>query len=441
MQIILLSGGPGKRLWPLSNGTRTKQFLKLLPKTDGSHESMVQRMVRQIGESGLEAEITLAAAASHHDAIISQLGRETQLVTEPERRHTFPAIALACAYLSKEKHLPDDEIVVVLPCDTFTETGYFEAVKRMAQVVETDAAELVLMGIKPTEPSTKFGYLVPDPADSSIVKSFTEKPDSERAAELLRMGAFWNGGAFGFRLGYMRRIAERYIPAESFAEFRARYTELPRISFDYEVAEKARRLGAVYFDGQWKDLGTWETLSNELDHSTIGYVIDNGTSETTAINELNIPLVCHGTQHLIVAASPDGILVADKTKADSLKESVVTINRRPMFEERRWGSYKVIDNIEFPDGYCALTKQLTLNPGAAISYQRHTFREEVWTFIDGTGEIVLDGERRSVGRGDVVNIPKMQMHALRALTPLTFIEVQKGTNLIEEDIERFPFEW
>lgn len=112
-----------------------------------------------------------------------------------------------------------------------------------------------------------------------------------------------------------------------------------------------------------------------------------------------------------------------------------------MYEERRWGSYKVIDYIEFNDGFCALTKQLCLNPGASISYQRHSSRDEIWTFIDGEGEIVLDGVRKPVKRGDVISILKGQKHALKATTPLTFIEVQKGDNLVESDIERFEFEW
>ena len=112
-----------------------------------------------------------------------------------------------------------------------------------------------------------------------------------------------------------------------------------------------------------------------------------------------------------------------------------------MYEERRWGEYKVIDNIEFPDGFCALTKQLTLRAGCSISYQKHTFRDEVWTFIDGEGEIVLDGERKPVKRGDLITIPRRMLHALHATTPLTFIEVQQGSNLIEDDIERFKYDW
>ena len=152
-------------------------------------------------------------------------------------------------------------------------------------------------------------------------------------------------------------------------------------------------------------------------------------------------MLCHSTRNLIVAASPDGILVADKDSTDRIKDAVGEVETRPMFEERRWGVYKVIGTEKFSDGYSILTKQLTLNPGCSISYQKHTHRDEVWTFVDGQGEIVINGERSQVGRGETVTIPKGSLHALKAVTPLTFIEVQRGTELIEEDIERFDYEW
>lgn len=441
MQIILLSGGSGKRLWPLSNGTRSKQFLRLLSKPDGKTESMVQRVIRQMREAELPADITVATSLNQKDSIQAQLGYEINVVTEPERRDTFPAIALATAYLAKEKNLQKDEVVVVMPCDPYTETGYFHTIGKMAEAVENGLADLVLMGIRPTEPSEKFGYLVPDKDNPSIIKQFTEKPNHEKALRLLEDGAVWNGGVFAFKLGYLKDICDKYLPTETFEEFRNNYDKLPKISFDYEVAEKAESVGVVYFDGSWKDLGTWDSLSRELTHSIIGNAYEYNCDNTTAINELNIPLVCHNTANLIVAASPDGILVADKERSESIKESLKGLDARPMYEERRWGTYKVIDNVDFNDGYAALTKTLTLNPGCSISYQRHTHRDEVWTFIDGEGEIVLDGERKPVKRGDVIIIPKQMMHALRAVSPLTFIEVQRGEQLVEEDIERFDYEW
>lgn len=445
--MILLSGGSGTRLWPLSNDARSKQFLRLLD-VDGSgqRESMVQRVMRQVREAGIDAEITVATSESQRDSVIAQLGDDVNLVTEPSRRDTFPAICLACEYLAKERQCPADEVVVVMPCDPFTQLGYFECIKRMAQGVADNEADMIVMGIVPTYPSAKYGYVVPqgNASTDGVVKvmRFTEKPDVATAERLIAEKALWNGGVFAFRLGYMTAISEKYVDASTFSEILDRYADFPKISFDYEVAEKANNIGMVMYDGEWKDLGTWNTLTDELDICEYGNVLTDGTGENTHIfNELNMPLLCLGTKNLVIAASHDGILVSEKSKCENIKRYAASLKHRPMYEERRWGTYTVIDTVEFADGYCALTKQLTLNPGCSISYQRHSCRDEVWTFVDGEGEIVIDGERRSVGRGDTVVIPKGVKHALRATTSLTFIEVQSGSNLIEEDIERFSYDW
>ncbi len=447
MQIVILSGGSGSRLWPLSNDARSKQFLRLLP-TEGSEEreSMIMRVVRQIAEAGLEADITIATGALQRDAILSQIGDHVSIVTEPERRHTFPAICLACEFLAREKGCAPDEPVVVMPCDAFTGAGYFQTIGKMAAEVAKGSADMLLMGINPIFPSTKYGYILPDRSGGGHgvvpVKKFVEKPDVASAAALIEDGALWNSGVFAFRLGYMTTLARGYVDGDSFATIRSRYEDYPITSFDYEVAEKADSLAVIPFYGQWKDLGTWNTLTDELRHQTYGNVLTDGTQiNTHIINELDIPVMCIGTQNLVIAASPDGILVTEKSRSEDMKRFVPTLHSRPMYEERRWGTYKVIDRVTYPDGFAALTKQLIVNPGCALSYQRHSCRDEVWTFIDGEGEIVLDDVRRPVRRGDTVFIPKGQKHALRAVTPLTFIEVQSGTNLIEEDIERFPLPW
>lgn len=446
MQIILLSGGSGTRLWPLSNDARSKQFLRLLPMDDSEYrESMVQRVVRQIQEVGLDAAITVATAVTQQDAILSQLGTNVNVVTEPSRRDTFPAICLACEYLAKKQGCSEDEIVVVMPCDPYTESGYFKAIARMVQCVEEDIAELVLMGIKPTYPSSKYGYVLPGQIlakDVLAVSRFTEKPDLKTAEQLISNGAFWNGGVFAFRLGYVTSISERYVNLPTFDGIRSSYNDFPKISFDYEVAEKAEAVAVVPFSGQWKDLGTWNTLTDELRHHTYGNVTTDGSGENThVINELDIPIMCIGTKDLIIAASPDGILVSEKSRSEDIKSYADKLKRRPMYEERRWGTYKVIDFVEYHDGFSALTKHLTLNPGASISYQEHGCRNEVWTFIDGEGEIVLDGVRKPVSRGMTVSIPQGMRHALRATTLLSFIEVQSGSNLVESDIIRYPYEW
>lgn len=437
MQLILLSGGSGKRLWPLSNDTRSKQFLRLLKSPDGGLESMIQRVVRQIMESGLSASITFATSAVQSDSIINQLGEDHDIVTEPERRDTFPAIALASGYLSMEKGCGDDEVVVVMPCDVYTDSGYFETISRMTKAVESGAGDIVLMGIRPDCPSEKFGYIISDGVgDVMHVARFTEKPDHDKAVELLEHGAMWNGGVFAFRLGYMRRLVEKYVKASDFNALRGRYGELPKISFDYEVVEKAENVAVVPFAGKWKDLGTWNALTEELSDSHLGNVLMGEHNENTnVINELGLPLVCDGLKDVVVAASPDGILVCSKDRSEHIKDYVGELASRPMYGERSWGTYRILDCQTYPDGTESLTRTLTVKAGRGISYQPHNNKSVVWTIVDGEGEFVLDGERKTVREGDVLNIPVEHGYGLSATASgLTLIEIQIG-NPLEDDIE------
>lgn len=401
MQIILLSGGSGKRLWPLSNGTRSKQFLRLLPAPSGEKESMVQRVVRQIDEAGLNAKITVATSESQRDAIIAHLGETVEIVTEPERRDTFPAIALASAYLSKEKGLHDNEIVVVMPCDPFTEIAYFKTIEGMAVEVEKGLADLVLMGIRPTNPSSKFGYIVPRKENTSLIDNFTEKPNRERAEELLRLGAVWNGGVFAFRLGYIRAIYERYLKADNFKDFRNCYNELPKISFDYEVVEKATSVGVVYFNGEWKDLGTWDSLSKELLESSIGKATEKDCENTTIINELNIPIVCQGVKDLIVAISPDGLLVADKSESEHIKDTVNELDSSVNYKEYGWGNIRIIETRSYEDKKVT-TSILTLNSGNECFLT--TAHDLTITTLNGSGKLLIEDTEKPIKPGDSLEI-------------------------------------
>lgn len=459
MQLVLLSGGSGKRLWPLSNNARSKQFLPLLEKVDGTMESMVQRVVRQAREANLTEDITLATNASQQDIIVNQLGDSVNLVTEPERRDTFPAIALAASYLKLAKQCADDEVVVIMPCDPYTELGYFETIGKMVECVKQNVADLVLMGIQPTYPLEKYGYVVPEAKVSEVsgsrcqkVSRFTEKPTTVVAEELLKQGAFWNGGVFAFRLGYMMNIVRKYMPIINannddnqicdFESVRNRYSEFPKISFDYEVAEKAESVAVVPFKGEWKDLGTWNTLTDELHKPVIGNAVMGTHCENThVINELQNPIFVDGLKDVVVAACPDGILVCSKEHSEEIKKSVENLTPRPMYEERRWGTYRVLDDSYYADGRHSLTKSITLKEGKNISYQIHHHRSETWTFVQGEGIFVLDGKEQRVKAGDTVVIPVEHWHAIKALTELTFIEVQSGNPLIEEDIERTEWKW
>lgn len=447
MNIIILSGGEGRHIWPLSNEARSKQFLRLLTDNEtGTSESMIQRVVRQIRKSGVKAPITIATNKQQQDSITAHLGRDVDVVTEPSRRDTFPAVCLACEYLALEKGVEDDEIIVVMPCDQFTELGYYEVVKKMADLAQNQDVNLVVMGIKPSFPSSKFGYIVsgksPDLTQEYYqVREFKEKPSDQQAKRLIRNGAFWNGGVFAFKLGFLRKISQEFVSASTFSQIKDCYDKFPAISFDYEVAEKTSNVLMVPFYGLWKDLDTWQSLLEEVEEHAIGEVTVGNNQNTHVLNELQIPILCVGTRNLVVAASLDGILIADKAESDKIKDYTERFTNRPMYEERRWGTYHVIDHTSFADGYKTLTKRLTLRPGCSISYQRHTYRDETWTFINGEGVIVINDERKDVKRGDTVHIKKGDKHALMAKTPLTFIEVQAGSNLVEEDIERFDWEW
>ena len=429
MKIILLSGGSGKRLWPLSNNTRSKQFIRLLPTSDGQRESMVQRVVRQLKESNIEGSITVATSVSQKDVILNQLGEAASIVTEPERRDTFPAIALACSYLAYEKQSSSDEVVVVMPSDPYTEQGYFSVIEKMSECVRNHVADLVLMGIQPTYASEKFGYIVPNPQKSQedyfFVERFTEKPNVQKAQELMKLGALWNGGVFAFRLGYMLDIIAKYTQAHSFQEIRSKYSDFPKISFDYEVVEKAESVAVVPFAGQWRDLGTWNSLTEELKDKTIGNVyIDQESKNTHVINELGLPIMCVGGENLVIAASNDGILVSDKSKSETIKTYADQLQGRPMFEEMSWGEYRILNIIALPNGEKTITKEVTILKGKTLQQIEPSLECKVMTVVSGEGNLTINGECKPLKRGDVFQINIADQYIFKAISSIIMIVVQ-----------------
>ena len=447
IHLVLLSGGSGTRLWTLSNSSRSKQFLKVLRDDEGNHVSMVQRVFGQIRNVDADIDVTIAACASQENSIRSQVEGGYALVLEPERRDTAPAIMLACANLALEQRANPDETVVVMPIDTYADQAYYDGVVKLDAAVQSDFADLVLLGVEPTYPSEKYGYIVPTSpeGDPRRVERFTEKPDEETAEQLIGQGALWNCGVFAFRLGYLADLTSKYLAADTFEGFRSRYAELPKNSFDYEVVEKAESIGVVSYAGYWKDLGTWNTLTEEMADQCSGrVVVDESTcSNVHVINETGFPMVVAGLSDAVVVATPDGILVSGKEASKSIKAQVAeAAESRPMYEQRRWGEYRVIDSSVFPDGAKALAKEMIVRDGKQLSYQRHAHRSEVWTIVSGTGEVVLDGLVQQVRAGSVVRIPAHMMHAGRAVGgDLHIIEVQQGDVLVEEDIERFGNYW
>lgn len=440
MNIILLSGGSGKRLWPLSNEVRSKQFLKIFKRPDGTHESMVQRMCRMIHEIDDDASITIATSANQTPSINAQLGDQVSISVEPCRRDTFPAIALATAYLHDVKNVSLDEAVVVCPVDPYVESPYFEMLEKLYDQALTGDVNLTLMGIVPTYPSEKYGYIIPRSTDPlAVVETFKEKPDVSTAEKYISQGALWNAGVFAYKLKYVLDIAEEMIGTSSYRSLFDNYADFEKISFDYAVVEKEPRIQVMRFMGEWRDLGTWNTLTEAMSDEVAGNAVAAECEDTHIINELQIPLIALGVKDLAIAATPDGILVTDKKSSDKLKEFVNA--QRPMYEKRIWGEYKVLDYRIQDDGNNSLTKHLIIKPGQHISYQKHAHRMEIWTFVDGNGTLILDGSITKVCRGGMAYIKPGMKHAIKADTELHIIEVQIGDELTEDDIERFDWDW
>ncbi len=434
MNIILLSGGSGQRLWPLSNDIRSKQFIKIFHKDDGELESMVQRVYRQIMEIDPNATITVATSKSQVSALNNQLGEGIGISVEPCRRDTFPAIALAAAYLKDVRNIGEDEAVVVCPVDPYVDKEYFKTVEELGDYALKSDANLVLMGIEPTYPSEKYGYIIPESGDNvSRVSMFKEKPNVENAKKFISEGALWNGGVFAFKLGYVLNRAHELIDFTDYNDLFNKYDTLNKISFDYAVVEHEPVIEVMRYNGTWKDLGTWNTLTEAMDSTNVGEAILNDTCDNVhVVNELNMPVLCMGLKDVVVSASPEGILVSDKEQSSYIKPYVESLDHTVMFAEKSWGSFRVIDVSDD-----SLTIKVKLNPGHSMNYHSHEYRDEVWTVISGNGRAVIDGKEQAITVGDVIKMPAGCKHTVIADDALSMIEVQIGKDISVHDKKKF----
>ncbi len=437
MNIVLLSGGSGKRLWPLSNDIRSKQFIKIFKNADGSYESMVQRVYRQIRKVDAEATVTIATSKTQVSAIHNQLGEEVGISVEPCRRDTFPAIALATAYLVDVQGVSPEESVVVCPVDPYVEDDYFEALKKLSDQADKGEANLVLMGIEPTYPSEKYGYIIPDSSEETAsVSTFREKPTAEVAAEYIRQGALWNGGVFAYKLKYVLNKAHELINFKDYQDLFEKYDTLTKISFDYAVVEKEDKIQVMRFAGQWKDLGTWNTLTEAMEEGSVGQAMMNENCQNVhVINELNVPILAMGLHDVVISASPEGILVSDKEQSSYIKPFVDEIDQQIMFAEKSWGSFRVLD-VEDE----SLTIKVTLNAGHSMNYHSHQNRDEVWVVTSGNGRTIVDGMEQPVKAGDVVTMQAGCRHTIIAGSELKLVEVQLGKEISVHDKQKYVLE-
>ena len=438
MNIILLSGGSGKRLWPLSNDVRSKQFIKIFRTQDGNYESMVQRVYRQIKTVDADATVTVATSKTQVSAIHNQLGSEVGVSVEPCRRDTFPAIALATAYLVDVMHIDPSESVVVCPVDPYVEDDYFEALKELSAQADKGEANLVLMGIEPTYPSEKYGYIIPESAHHiAAVKTFKEKPTADVAKQYIAQGALWNGGVFAYKLRYVMNKAHELMDFTDYQDLFEKYDTLKKISFDYAVVEHEPKIQVIRFGGTWKDLGTWNTLTEAMEESIVGKgEMNENCSGVHILNEMDVPVLAMGLHDVVISASPEGILVSDKEQSSYIQPFVDRYEQQIMFAEKSWGSFKVVDVEEQ-----AMTIKVTLNPGHSMNYHSHKNRNEVWVVISGYGRTLVDGMEQKVKAGDVVTMAAGCRHTVFADTELKLIEVQLGENITVHDKQKFELEY
>ncbi len=430
MNIILLSGGSGKRLWPLSNDIRSKQFIQLFKDEQGEYESMAQRVYRQIKSVNSKANVTIATSKTQVPAIRNQLGDKVSVCVEPCRRDTFPAIALAAAYLHDELNLSLDECVAICPVDPYVGKDYYQAVQKLTKLVKKSKANLMLMGIAPNCPSDKYGYIIPEKEEPvSKVLSFREKPTVKVAKEYIKQGALWNAGVFACKIGYLLDRAHKLIEFTDYRDLYYKYDTLEKISFDYAVVENEPNIQVMRFQGEWRDVGTWNMMTEVMADATKGLVtMDEKCKNTNVINELDIPVLCMGLKNAIVVASSDGIFVSDKERSGAMKPFVDAIGGDVRFADKSWGTYNVIDVSE----ECRTVK-VKLKAGEKMSYHSHNYREEVWTVVSGEGKAIVDDMEQDLRAGDVITVSIGCKHTVIAQTEMCIIEVQLGRDISKDD--------
>lgn len=436
MHILLLSGGSGKKLWPLSNDIRSKQFIKLFKNEHGSYESMIQRIYRQIKSYYPDAEITVATSRSQASTVLNQLGDQVGISVEPDRRDTFPAIAMALEYLKDVSGVSSDEPVIVCPVDLYMDDDFFKLFGELIGVAK-DTGGIALLGTVPHEVQVDYGYIIPETdARLSRVKAFKEKPDALTAKKLIRDGALFNAGVFAFPMSYVLSLAHELIPFSDYDELYTNYHRIIPVSFDRAIVEKADNIHVLRSTAFLNDLGTWNAIAEVTGERVIGdgYLSDS-CRNSNVINDLDIPILAVGLDDVVISASQQGILVSSKEESVDISPYVSHISQQVMFAEKSWGDLKVLDVSDD-----SVTIKLTVKAGKRMSYHSHEHRDEVWVILSGTGKTVVDGMEQPVSGGDVITMEAGCRHTIIADTDLTVIEVQRGSSITTKDKRKFEAE-
>lgn len=428
MHTILLCGGSGQRLWPLSGSIRSKMFLQLLPAPGGGTESMIGRVCRQLRQAGLDESLLLVAHQEQVALIQRYTGSKYPIIGEPCKRGTFTAAALGALHLLAAGKAQPEDIICIAPADMFADDDFFRQFHQFEAILADSEAELLLLGTSPSYPSEQYGYIVPVQEDAggyARVLSFAEKPDASTALELMRKQALWNCGVFASQLSFLLEHLERLgLPVE-FAALTGQYPGLPVRSFDNEVAERSTKAVVVRHEGEWSDLGSWDTLTARLPSQVIGVGgLWGECGDSHLINELEVPLHVIGVSGIVAIAGPEGILIADKKDANTIKDILAENSvTEPRYGETGWGSYTVIGR-ESDGSQLVLTVMLTLLPGHDLPEMTCEHCAKSWMIVSGHGEVWVDGCAAEAAAGGIYTIARGQRHTVSAWSAMKLIEVQ-----------------
>lgn len=412
MRVVLMCGGKGKRLWPLSTDNVPKQFVECFY-NNNKKSSMLKNTYRKIKNYNVPTYIS--TQHEYSEISISQTDNSVQIISEPFSHDTFAAVLNIAVYLNLVKQINDDEIIALLPVDHETNKEFYQHIFNGEKILMREKGDFCLVGIKPTYPSTQYGYIK---YNEMYVKQFIEKPNEENAIKLISSGAVWNSGILIFRLGAVIDIAKKYINFSNYEEFINNYGNLPKNSFDYEILEKQKGIYITVCDDKWSDLGSWNSLYQKIS-SPDSY-------NTNIIDTENQTIKNYGVENAIIINTANGIALYNK-----YDESKII---------RKWGYYQILKEFE-SNGKAIKIKYLKIFKDNNISYQKHYYRDETWIIINGVGEIILDGYKKQIKQGDICYIKSEQKHAIKAIDTLEIIEIQSGEKTIEDDIERMEYDW